>query len=121
MPSCVRSAQRYLRTAELGFSVASGAPRHRGDHRRGLRYPTSRCRASLFGFTDRFMKIILPGGAGLVGQNLVTHLKRNGFNDLVVLDKHRTNLELCRDFHPDIVAEYADLAEPGPWTASAPG
>ncbi len=61
------------------------------------------------------MKIILPGGAGLVGQNLVAHLKRNGFNHLVVLDKHRTNLELCRAFHPDIVAEHADLAVPGPW------
>lgn len=115
MPPSVRIAQRCRRLAELAVSVASEAPRHRGGHRRGLRYPTSRCRVSWFGFTDKFMKIILPGGAGLVGQNLITHLKRNGFNDLVVLDKHRSNLALCRDFHPEIVAEYADLAAPGPW------
>jgi len=60
-------------------------------------------------------KIILPGGAGLVGQNLVAHLKRNGFRNLVVLDKHRSNLEILRHLHPDVVAEYADLAREGPW------
>lgn len=61
------------------------------------------------------MKIVLPGGAGLVGQNLVATLKRAGYGDLVVLDKHRANLEICRRIHPDITVEYADLAEPGDW------
>lgn len=60
-------------------------------------------------------KIILPGGAGLVGQNLVVHLKRAGYTNLVVLDKHKTNLEILRSLHPDITIEYADLAEPGEW------
>lgn len=60
-------------------------------------------------------KILLPGGAGLVGQNLVAQLKRKGYTNLVVLDKHRANLEVLRKFHPDIVAEYADLAENGNW------
>jgi nucleoside-diphosphate-sugar epimerase len=60
-------------------------------------------------------KIILPGGAGLVGQNLITHLKRKNYTNLVVLDKHRSNLEILRQLHPDIVVEYADLAEVGPW------
>ncbi|RMC99273.1 NAD-dependent epimerase/dehydratase family protein [Aquitalea palustris] len=60
-------------------------------------------------------KIILPGGAGLVGQNLVVHLKRAGYTNLVVLDKHQTNLEILRSLHPDIIVEYADLAEPGEW------
>ncbi|QBJ80287.1 NAD(P)-dependent oxidoreductase [Aquitalea sp. USM4] len=60
-------------------------------------------------------KIILPGGAGLVGQNLVVHLKRAGYTNLVVLDKHKTNLEILRSLHPDITVEYADLAEPGDW------
>lgn len=60
-------------------------------------------------------KIVLPGGAGLVGQNLVACLKRRGYNNLIVLDKHRANLKILRQFHPDIVAEYADLAEPGEW------
>jgi nucleoside-diphosphate-sugar epimerase len=64
---------------------------------------------------DFFGKIILPGGAGLVGQNLVAHLKHKGYKNLVVLDKHRSNLEILRQLHPDIVIEYADLAEEGPW------
>jgi len=40
-------------------------------------------------------KIILPGGAGLVGQNLVARLKARGYTQLVVLDKHRANLGQC--------------------------
>lgn len=60
-------------------------------------------------------KIIIPGGAGLVGQNLVAILKRCGHSDIVVLDKHEANLAVLRRFHPDIVAEHADLAEPGDW------
>jgi nucleoside-diphosphate-sugar epimerase len=60
-------------------------------------------------------KIILPGGAGLVGQNLIVRLKQRGYTNLVVLDKHAINLEILRRQHPDIVAEAADLAEPGAW------
>ncbi|EEA00966.1 NAD-dependent epimerase/dehydratase [Burkholderia sp. H160] len=61
-------------------------------------------------------RIILPGGAGLVGQNLVARLKQRGYTNLVVLDKHRANLDVLRGVHPDITIEYADLAEPGEWT-----
>lgn len=60
-------------------------------------------------------KIILPGGAGLVGQNLVARLKANGFSNIIVLDKHRANLEILKQVQPDITVEYADLAEPGDW------
>ena len=60
-------------------------------------------------------KILLPGGAGLVGQNLVVRLKQQGLENIVVLDKHRENIEIMRTLHPDIVIEYADLAEPGSW------
>ena len=60
-------------------------------------------------------KIILPGGAGLVGQNLVVRLKERGYTNLVVLDKHRANLAVLQQLHPDIVIEYADLAESGNW------
>jgi nucleoside-diphosphate-sugar epimerase len=60
-------------------------------------------------------KIILPGGAGLVGQNLVAILKQHGYKNLVVLDKHRSNLEILKKSHLDIVIEYADLAETGEW------
>ena len=60
-------------------------------------------------------KIILPGGAGLVGQNLVARLKAVGYKNIIVLDKHKANLKVLQEVQPDIVAEYADLAEPGEW------
>lgn len=63
----------------------------------------------------RSQKIILPGGAGLVGQNLVARLKARGYTNLVVLDKHRANLEVLRRMHPDLTIEFADLAERGDW------
>lgn len=60
-------------------------------------------------------RILLPGGAGLVGQNLVARLKSQGFNNLVVIDKHQPNLDVLRELHPDVTAIHADLAEPGDW------
>ena len=60
-------------------------------------------------------KIILPGGAGLVGQNLVVRLRAQGFTDIVVLDKHRANLAILGKIHPGVTAEYADLSAPGDW------
>lgn len=60
-------------------------------------------------------KILLPGGAGLVGQNLVARLKAKGYSNIVVLDKHRENIAILKKTQPDITVEYADLAEPGEW------
>lgn len=60
-------------------------------------------------------RIVLPGGAGLVGQNLVARLKASGYTDIVVLDKHRANLAVLKQVQPDILAEYADLAVQGDW------
>lgn len=60
-------------------------------------------------------KIILPGGAGLVGQNLVARLRAQGYSRLVVLDKHRANLATLKQVQPEVEAEYADLAAPGDW------
>ena len=60
-------------------------------------------------------KIILPGGAGLVGQNLVARLKAKGYTHIVVLDKHAANIEVLRRMHPDVVAECVDLSAPGAW------
>lgn len=62
-------------------------------------------------------KIILPGGAGLVGQNLVARLKARGYADIVVLDKHAANVEVLRRMHPDVLTECVDLSEPGSWQA----
>lgn len=60
-------------------------------------------------------KIILPGGAGLVGQNLVARLKAAGYQNLVVLDKHAANLKVLKQLHPELVTELVDLSRPGGW------
>jgi nucleoside-diphosphate-sugar epimerase len=60
-------------------------------------------------------KIVLPGGAGLVGQNLVARLRARGYTNIVVLDRHRRNLAVLRETQSGIVAEHADLASPGQW------
>lgn len=65
---------------------------------------------------DPEQKIVLPGGAGLVGQNLVARLKQRGYRRIVVLDKHAANLRVLRGVHPDVTTEAADLAEPGAWS-----
>ena len=61
------------------------------------------------------MKIILPGGAGLVGQNLIVRLKAKGYNNIVVLDKHKANIKVLKKVQADITVEYADLAISGDW------
>jgi len=61
------------------------------------------------------MKIILPGGAGLVGQNLVARLLSKGYTNIVVLDKHKKNLQTLREVQPSITAVDADLSKPGEW------
>ncbi len=61
------------------------------------------------------LKIILPGGAGLVGQNLVARLLDKGFSNIVVIDKHAANLAILKHMHPDIRFECADLSRAGVW------
>lgn len=61
------------------------------------------------------MKIVLPGGAGLVGQNLVARLRARGYANIAVLDKHHANLAVLQKTQPEIKATYADLAEAGEW------
>lgn len=60
-------------------------------------------------------KIILPGGAGLIGQNLVALLIDRGYENIVVLDKHKKNLEILKTVQPGITTVLADLATPGSW------
>ena len=60
-------------------------------------------------------RIVLPGGAGLVGQNLVARLVARGCSNIVVLDKHRANIAIFKKTQPNIRVDYADLAETGEW------
>ena len=64
------------------------------------------------------IKIVIPGAAGLVGQNLIVHLKKRGYTNLVAIDKHNSNLKILQKLHPDITAIEADLAESGGWEES---
>jgi nucleoside-diphosphate-sugar epimerase len=66
-------------------------------------------------------KIILSGGAGLVGQNLAIRLKAKGYKNIVVLDKHKTNLAILKRTQPEIITEYADLSELGQWQSHFDG
>ncbi len=60
-------------------------------------------------------KIVLLGGAGLVGQNLVVQLKDEGFANLTVVDKHPSNVAVLRKLHPELTVLEADMALPGVW------
>lgn len=64
---------------------------------------------------EKDKKIVLPGGAGLVGQNLVAFLKEAGYSNIVVIDKHKKNLDILKSLHKDTVAVYGDLSEEGDW------
>lgn len=64
---------------------------------------------------DKSIKIVLPGGAGLVGQNLVARLRDQGYHNIVVLDKHRANLNVLQQVQQALHCEYADLAQTGNW------
>jgi nucleoside-diphosphate-sugar epimerase len=64
---------------------------------------------------DKNDKIIIPGAAGLVGQNLIVMLKEQGYKNIVAIDKHEQNTETLKMLHPDIEVVVADLATPGSW------
>lgn len=67
---------------------------------------------------DKTKKIVIPGAAGLVGQNLLVQLKANGYHNIVAIDKHHENLSVLKKIHPEIEVIEADLAENGDWEKS---
>jgi nucleoside-diphosphate-sugar epimerase len=66
-------------------------------------------------------KIVVTGAAGLVGQNLIVLLREEGFESIVAIDKHKRNLDILSQLHPDVTTVLADLADPGPWEESLSG
>jgi nucleoside-diphosphate-sugar epimerase len=66
-------------------------------------------------------KIVITGAAGLVGLNLVARLKSKPDVELVGIDKHKANVRLFREVHPDVRITEADLAQPGAWADSFAG
>ena len=67
------------------------------------------------------IRTIIPGGAGLVGQNLVARLITRGYTDIVVIDKHQANLAILKMVHPDVIVECADVSKPGSWQSHFSG
>lgn len=60
-------------------------------------------------------KIVIPGAAGLVGQNLIVQLKKKGYSNITAIDKHHENVKVLRKLHPELRVIEADLAERGEW------
>jgi len=70
---------------------------------------------------DVKVKIILTGGAGLVGQNLIIKLKNRGYFDITVIDKHHSNLNILREQHPDVKIIEDDLGFASDWNIAFNG
>jgi nucleoside-diphosphate-sugar epimerase len=66
----------------------------------------------------RTPKVVITGGVGLVGQNLVVELLVNGYTDLHVIDKSSQNLVIAAKLHPGVTFSEADLSESGAWQGS---
>jgi len=64
---------------------------------------------------DRSSRIVITGGAGLVGHNLVNEMLSQGFQNIVVLDKHAGNLGILAKLFPCVKTVVCDLAEDGAW------
>lgn len=60
-------------------------------------------------------KIIIFGGVGLVGQNLVVIFRCQGYCWLVVIDKYVVNFGVFVCLYLDVVIEYVDFVEFGVW------
>ncbi len=61
-------------------------------------------------------RVFITGAAGLVGQNLIAHLRDSARNTSIIgIDKHAHNLAVLKSLQPDIELIEADCAEPGPW------
>ncbi len=64
-------------------------------------------------------RIVITGGAGLVGQNLLVKLTDNCRN-ICVIDKSSHNLAIAEKLHPGVSFVDADLAESGSWQKNLP-
>ena len=60
-------------------------------------------------------RIIIPGGAGFVGRNLVRVLKSENYDmkEVTVLDNDKNNLEFVKRY--GVQTQCVDLAEKGGW------
>ena len=66
-------------------------------------------------------KIVLPGGAGLVGINLVIRLKSLGYKNVTVIDKNIHGLNVISKNFPDVHVIHDDLSKDGAWRQALSG
>jgi nucleoside-diphosphate-sugar epimerase len=66
-------------------------------------------------------KIIVTGGAGLVGQNLIPRLTARGYTRIVAIDKHPANTATLARLNPGVEVIEADLARSGTWESALTG
>lgn len=66
-------------------------------------------------------KIVITGAAGLVGLNLLQHLKEKDAGEIVAIDKHPKNSAILKELHPEIRVLVEDLAETGTWEDALEG
>jgi nucleoside-diphosphate-sugar epimerase len=69
----------------------------------------------------RNRKIVVTGGAGLVGQNLIPRLIERGHGPIVAIDKHPANTATLAKLNPSVEVVKADLVERGAWEAAFAG
>lgn len=60
-------------------------------------------------------KVVITGGAGLVGQNLIVKLLTSGYHSITVIDKASRNLAIAASLHSGVTFCEADLSVPGAW------
>jgi nucleoside-diphosphate-sugar epimerase len=84
-------------------------------------YDYCQLRSMVLSHIEKESKIVIPGAAGLVGQNLLIQLKARGYKNLVAIDKHATNIKILNELHPDIMIIEADLSQSGAWEESFEG
>ncbi len=63
-------------------------------------------------------RIIITGGAGLVGQNLAVRLAGAGPGCVTSIDKHKANTATLASLQPGMTVIHADLAERGEWESA---
>ena len=66
-------------------------------------------------------RIVITGAAGLLGQNLTTELLSYGYTNITAIDKHKKNLQILAELHPEVNCLLFDLAEKGEWMEAFKG